>query len=58
MKTFFSEKEIFETISHENIVQVHAFLSDEKYCYIVMEYIKDGNLDQYLDLFENKFTED
>ena len=39
-----NELQILEGISHPNIMRVYELLHDEKYYYIVSEYIQDGHL--------------
>ena len=41
---FSREVEIMYRINHPNIVKLYSHFEDENYCYLVMEYIKNGNL--------------
>ena len=51
---FAREVEIMYKISHKNIVKLYSHFEDESNCYLVMEYIKRGNLFSLLQSQPNK----
>ena len=51
---FSREVEIMYRINHPNIVKLYSHFEDENYCYLVMEYIKNGNLYSYVQSLPNK----
>ena len=51
---FAREVEIMYKISHKNIVKLYSHFEDESNCYLVMEYLKRGNLYSLLQSQPNK----
>ena len=51
---FAREVEIMYKISHKNIVKLYSHFEDESNCYLVMEYLKKGNLYSLLQSQPNK----
>lgn len=43
-----SELQVLESLSHPNIMRIYELLDDEKHYYIVSEYIRYGQLCQYI----------
>lgn len=43
----YREVEMMYKIKHPNIVRIYSHFEDERYCYIVIEYIKKGNVYDY-----------
>lgn len=55
---FAREVEIMYRINHPNIVKLYSHFEDETYCYLVMEYIKNGNLYTHVQSLPNKILDD
>lgn len=54
---FAREVEIMYRINHPNIVKLYSHFEDETYCYLVMEYIKKGNLYTHVQSLPNKILD-
>lgn len=55
---FIREVEIMYSINHPNIVKLYSHFEDDSYCYLIMEYIKKGNLYNYVQQFPNCILDD
>lgn len=51
---FKREVVIMTKLKHKRVVKLYSQFEDEQYCYLVMEYIKGGNLYQYCNSLPNK----
>ena len=54
---FAREVDIMYKINHPNVVHLYSHFEDEKYCYLVMEHIKNGNLYSYMQSQKNKMID-
>ncbi|MCQ2817514.1 MAG: protein kinase [archaeon] len=54
---FRREVEIMNKVHHKHIVKLYTQFEDENYCYLVMEYIKGGNLYSYCESQPNKIMQ-
>lgn len=52
------EIRILMQVSHPNIIAFKEIFENDKYIYIVMEYIKEGNLSKYTSNMEERFSND
>ena len=50
-----NEVNIMKSLNHPNIVKYVNFVSDKDYYYIIMEYVKDGDLAKCLEIYRLKY---
>lgn len=56
-QSLFREIDIHKKLKHVNIVRLYTSLQDNRYIYLVLEYVKQGNL-FYIIRNQGKFSED
>ena len=52
-KNLISEKNIHQELSHKNIVKFHTTFEDDENLYLILEYCKNGDLNNFLDKREH-----